>query len=136
MIYDLYQGGPIDYADAAAHVWRHDARWWAGLNVFCPICMNKGETDYRAIIDRNTDALKRARFAVFDLRMIHHSIGTPVEIEQRIAFRSQIDGLDTFLVHPGAPGLFVRWWETRGAVRINSFAEASARVTGILSQVR
>jgi len=128
----VYLGGPIDYTgeSTASHDWRHGPIW-DEFEIYCPICRNQtkaiGDKPWLAIMDRNLAALTRADFAVFDLRMQHASVGTPIEAWQKVREAGGV-----YLVHPGERGVFVSAMVDAGALVVETFEQASA---GIKAQI-
>ena len=117
----VYAGGAIDYADRErTHKWRHDlAKMTMPTPVYCPICANQDEADDETIMRRNTTALATAARAVFLLDGTY-TVGTPVEIGQRVAY---LPPETVAIVHPGPPGVFVRVWQKNGVFVVPTFEE-------------
>lgn len=103
----VYAGGAIDYVKPGdGHTWRH------GLpgDVFCPICENATGADALQVIRRNTEALLAADRAVFLLDGTF-TVGTPIEISVRL---EHAPVATVAIVHPGVPGVYVRFWGSLG----------------------
>ena len=116
----VYSGGAVDYGHRQrTHLWRHrlESPTWA---VYCPICANDDFPDLQTLMMRNELALFTAARCVFLLDGMF-TVGTPVEIYQRITHRPPPT---VCLIHPGDPGAFVRTWAAAGAAVVQSVEEA------------
>jgi hypothetical protein len=118
----VYVAGAIDYAPGAeTHLQQgaaHQARFFPDdVEVFCPKCENRYETDVYELMARNWGAVKRAAALVAFIEPGVFSFGTPVEIWEKCKEAPR----RVVIVHggDGKPGAFVQYLRMQGATIID-----------------
>lgn len=125
----VYFAGPIDYVEhlsAASHPvqnWRHRFFGDLPIQVLCPICLNRANDGWQAVMDTNNRAQEDAAFFVGYFPADAASFGTPIEINDWYTMREP----DTMVViHPSRPGVFVMRMLAGGVQVVSDFESARA----------
>jgi hypothetical protein len=120
----VYIAQALDYAGGHEG---HMARWFhspypgfpPGVEIYCPHCeFIPGET-VQATMIRNTKALTSAD-ALIGIYDGAPSFGMPVEIWTKAHAAAH----RVCIIHPGKPGVYVRWLESIGVAVVGSAVEA------------
>lgn len=119
----VYVAGAIDYApNQETHMQTgaaHQSRFFPDdVDVFCPKCENKYETDVYELMSRNWGAVKRASAVVAFVDPSVFSFGTPIEIWEKCKEAPR----RVVIVHlgEGKPGAFVQYLRMQGATVIDN----------------
>jgi hypothetical protein len=124
----VYVAGAIDYAPLSEMHLQQGAAHQPGyfpddVEVFCPKCENRYETDVYELMARNWGAVKRAAALVAFVDPAVFSFGTPIEIWEKCKESAR----RVVIVHvgEGKPGAFVQYLRMQGATVIDQETLAS-----------
>ena len=124
----VYVAGAIDYAPGAAAHLLKGAAHQPGLfpddvEVFCPKCENRYESDVYELMARNWGAVKRAAAMVAFVDPAVYSFGTPIEVWEKCKESAR----RVVIVHEGegTPGAFVKFLQMQGATVIDHSTRSS-----------